>query len=104
MSTTGRGDESTRVRWVVVTLAFLAVVLDGFDAVALAIVVPTLSKQWHIAPAAFTVPLVLTNIGVVLGYLCSGWLRARLGGQVLLVGGVTLFALATMGVAALLPQ
>jgi MFS transporter, AAHS family, 4-hydroxybenzoate transporter len=103
MSTTGRVDESTRVRWVVVTLAFLAVVLDGFDAVALATVVPTLSKQWHIAPAAFTVPLVLTNIGVVLGYLCSGWLRARLGGRVLLVGGVALFALATMGVAALLP-
>ena len=95
--------EPEAIGWAVVALAFLAVLLDGFDAAALAVVVPTLSRSWGLSPAAFTVPLVLTNIGVVLGYLCSGWLAARLGRRWLLTGGVAVFAVATLGVALLLP-
>ncbi|HWN33752.1 MAG TPA: MFS transporter [Pseudonocardia sp.] len=94
--------EPSRVRWGLVVLAFLAVLLDGFDAAALAVVVPTLSRQWQVAAAGFTLPLVLTNIGVVLGYLSSGWLGARWGRRRLLVSGVVLFAVATCAVAALL--
>src|SRR5882757_684151 len=95
--------EPEAIGWAVVAPAFLAVLLDGFDAAALAVVVPTLARAWAFSPAAFTVPLVLTNIGVVLGYLCSGWLAARLGRRRLLAGGVALFAVATLGVALLLP-
>ncbi|HEX4356846.1 MAG TPA: MFS transporter [Pseudonocardia sp.] len=94
--------EPSRVRWGLVVLAFLAVLLDGFDSAALAVVVPTLSREWHVTAAGFTLPLVLTNIGVVLGYLSSGWLGARWGRRRLLIGGVVLFAAATCAVAALL--
>jgi MFS transporter, AAHS family, 4-hydroxybenzoate transporter len=94
--------QPTGVRWPIVVLAFLAVLLDGFDAAALAIAVPTLAVHWAVPTVAFTVPLVLTNIGVVVGYLCSGWLAARLGRRRLLIGGVALFAVATLAVAATL--
>jgi AAHS family 4-hydroxybenzoate transporter-like MFS transporter len=92
-----------RVRWHIVTLAFLAVLLDGFDAASLAIVVPTLAK-WGVAPASFTIPLVLTNIGVVLGYLSCGWLGARLGRRPMLIAGVVLFAVLTGATALVLPM
>ena len=94
--------EPGRVRRSLVALAFLAVLLDGFDAAALAVAVPTLSREWGVPAAGFTLPLVLTNIGVVLGYLSSGWLGARWGRRRLLIGGVVLFAAATCAVAALL--
>jgi len=76
-----------RVRWSIVTLAFLAVLLDGFDAASLSVVVPTLAKQWGTTPASFTAPLVLTNIGVVLGYLSCGRLGARYGRRPMLIAG-----------------
>jgi MFS transporter, AAHS family, 4-hydroxybenzoate transporter len=95
--------EPGRVRWLVVVLAFLAVLLDGFDAATLSIVVPTLSTQWGLAPAFFTTPLVLTNIGVVIGYLSCGWLGARFGRRTMLISGVALFALMTGATALALP-
>lgn len=80
----------------VVTLAFLAILLDGFDAATMGLVVPVLSKEWTVAPAAFTPPLVLTNIGVVAGYMASGWVAARTGQRGLLIGGVALFGIGSI--------
>ncbi|GAA5148484.1 aromatic acid/H+ symport family MFS transporter [Pseudonocardia eucalypti] len=87
----------------VLALAFLAVLLDGFDTATLAFVVPTLAAEWGVSPASFTLPLVLTNLGVVVGYLCCGALGARIGRRAVLVAGVTLFAVTTLLVAAVLP-
>ncbi|MFB4317909.1 MFS transporter [Actinomadura sp. 21ATH] len=95
-------EEPRRVLWSVVVLAFLAVLLDGFDAAALAFSVPTLAREWDVERAAFTMPLVLTNLGVVVGYLASGPLGARLGRRRLLVGGVVFFAAGTLLTAATL--
>ncbi|MBO0877990.1 MAG: MFS transporter [Pseudonocardia sp.] len=91
------------VPWRAVALSFAAVLLDGFDTSSLAFVVPTLAKEWTMTPASFTFPLVLTNIGVVIGYLCCGSLGARFGRRRLLLGGLLLFALGTLLTAALLP-
>ena len=95
--------EPVGVRWRIVALAFFAVLLDGFDAATLSIAVPTLSRQWELAPANFTGPLVLTNIGVVIGYLSCGWLGARFGRRTMLITGVAVFALMTGATAVALP-
>jgi AAHS family 4-hydroxybenzoate transporter-like MFS transporter len=87
----------------VLVLAFLAVLLDGFDTAALAFVVPTLAVEWGTSPAAFTAPLVLTNLGVVVGYLSCGALSARIGRRRLLISGVVTFALGTLLVVVVLP-
>ncbi|HEX4252448.1 MAG TPA: MFS transporter, partial [Pseudonocardia sp.] len=52
---------------------------------------------------SFTAPLVLTNIGVVLGYLSCGWLGARFGRRPMLIAGVALFAVLTGATALALP-
>jgi MFS transporter, AAHS family, 4-hydroxybenzoate transporter len=91
------------IHWGVLALSFLAVLLDGFDTATLAFVVPTLAVEWGVAPAAFTVPLVVTNLGVVVGYLACGALGARWGRRTLLVAGVVLFSVSTLLVATVLP-
>lgn len=85
-------------------LAFLAVLLDGFDTATLAFLVPTLAQQWGIGEAAFTAPLVLTNLGVVLGYLSCGALGARLGRRTVLIAGIVVFGVGTLFTALVLPS
>jgi AAHS family 4-hydroxybenzoate transporter-like MFS transporter len=89
--------------WLVVVLCFLPIVMDGFDATSLALAVPALATGWGLAPAAFTLPLVATSVGVFAGYLGSGWLAQRFGRRRLLIGSVGLFSLGTMITAVVLP-
>ncbi|MET8995975.1 MFS transporter [Amycolatopsis sp. NPDC004169] len=91
------------MRFGVVGLAFLAVLLDGFDSASLSFVLPSLARQWGVASAAFTPAVVLTNIGVVLGYLASGRLAVRLGLRRMLIAGTVLFAAGSLATALVLP-
>ncbi|MGV9295352.1 MFS transporter [Amycolatopsis sp. NPDC003676] len=93
---------SKSIHWPVVILCFLAVLLDGFDTAALSFTIPTLSHEWASAPAAFTLPLVLTNIGVVMGYLAAGYVGARMKARSVVLTGVLIFAGATVLTAAIL--
>lgn len=58
--------------WSVVALLFLVIVADGYDTASLSFVVPSLTQAWGSAPAAFTFPLVATNVGAVIGYIAAG--------------------------------
>ncbi|UUV30851.1 MFS transporter [Amycolatopsis roodepoortensis] len=91
------------VHWTVVVLCFLAILLDGFDTAALSLAIPTMAAEWAVTPAAFTLAVVLTNIGVVFGYLSAGYLGARIPGRRLVIGAVVLFGVATIATAATLP-
>ena len=93
-STPVRGE--TKIPWLFVGLAFLTVLLDGFDTATLAFSIPSLAEQWGTSPAAFGTALVLTNLGVVLGYIASGPLSARIGEKNLLVIGTLGFGLFTL--------
>jgi AAHS family 4-hydroxybenzoate transporter-like MFS transporter len=97
------GHAGTRWGVLVLVLSFLAVMLDGFDTATLAFVLPTLSDEWGAAPAVFTPAVVLTNIGVVLGYLSSGSFGARMGRRTLLLWGVTVCGASTLFTAFVLP-
>ncbi|WP_461016946.1 MFS transporter [Streptomyces daliensis] len=91
------------MRFDVVGLAFLAVLLDGFDSASLSFVLPSLAEQWGVTSAGFTPAVVLTNIGVVLGYLASGTLAVRLGLRRMLISGTVLFAAGSLVTALVLP-
>lgn len=92
----------TKMPWRFLGLAFLAVLFDGFDTASLAFSVPTLAEQWGRTPAAFGTALVLTNFGVVVGYIASGPLGARLGEKRLLISGIMVFGLFTVATALIL--
>lgn len=87
---------TTTVRKTVMGLAFLAVFIDGYDTAILALLVPHLGEEWGLKAAAFTYPLVLTSVGVVIGYLTCGALAQRLGLKRTLVLGTALFGIATL--------
>ncbi|WP_458683724.1 MFS transporter [Prescottella equi] len=95
-------ENSPPARKIAIGLVFLAVLTDGFDTAILALLVPHLADEWGVKAATFTYPLVLTNVGVVIGYLCCGGLAKRFGHKQLLVSGVALFGLATLASAATL--
>lgn len=93
----------TTIRWGILGLAFLTVLIDGFDTAALAASLPTIAQDWGVPSGAFTYPLVLTNLGVVGGYLMAGPVGAALGRKNLLVGGVAMCSAMTLLSAAVLP-
>ncbi|GAA3677702.1 aromatic acid/H+ symport family MFS transporter [Arthrobacter ginkgonis] len=80
------------IRWAVIVLAFLAVVLDGFDTASMGLSIPALSAAWGVAPASFTTPLIATNAGVVIGYIACSRISAQLGLRLTLIGGTAIFA------------
>ncbi|NUR91175.1 MAG: MFS transporter [Nonomuraea sp.] len=85
----------TSIRWRLIIPLFLIITLDGYDTISLGLAVPALAKAWGVAPAAFTLPLVLTNAGVVVGYLACGRLVPRYGARNVIAAGTLLFAVAT---------
>lgn len=98
----GNGADGRAIRppMVVLALAFLTIVLDGYDTTAIAFVIPTLAREWGQAPSAFTPTLVATSAGAVLGYMLSGRMSAWLGRRKAIVAGVLVFALGSFATAA----
>ncbi|MEV8311156.1 MFS transporter [Streptomyces flavidovirens] len=71
---------------------FAVLLLDGYDTTSLGFVVPALAREWSLSPAAFAPALVVTNIGVVIGYLLCSALAARFGRRNVIIAGTALFA------------
>ncbi|MDJ0395049.1 MFS transporter [Rhodococcus sp. G-MC3] len=87
----------TRTNWPVLALAFVAVVLDGYDTIALGLSIPSLARDWDVSASHFTPALALTSLGVAIGYIAVGRLVARFGCR-----NVILFAVAVFTVGSLL--
>lgn len=85
------GPATNAGRWVP-WLAFITILLDGFDTTSIGFVVPTLSREWVLAPSAFTAAFVGTSLGAVIGYMLSGVGSRRLGHRSLVLLAVLCFS------------
>ncbi|NGP06333.1 aromatic acid/H+ symport family MFS transporter [Rhodococcus sp. 14C212] len=94
-SSTPRTDEASP-NWPVLVLTFVAVVLDGYDTIALGLSVPALAKDWDVAPSHFTPALSLTSAGVALGYLACGRIVARFGARRVVLAAVAVFTVGSL--------
>ena len=65
--------------WVVVLLGAFITVIDGFDLVAMGMVVPTLSQEWGLEPSAFSTALSAALFGVLFGSAAAGTLGDMIG-------------------------
>ena len=78
-------------------LCAAVVLLDGYDLQAMALAVPTLAEQWHLAPSTFGVTLSASLLGLGLGSAFIAPLGDRLGRRPLLLGGLAIILLTSLG-------
>ncbi|MCE1177637.1 MAG: aromatic acid/H+ symport family MFS transporter [Micrococcales bacterium] len=100
MSAPPRGPLLAAPGWVA-PLCWLAVVLDGFDAVVLGAIMPTLTSPDGLSLTAAEGTAVATAglVGMMLGALSMGYLTDRLGRRKLLIGAVIAFSVFTFAAA-----
>ncbi len=86
----------SRFQWIIFTLCFCIVLLDGFDTAAIGYIAPSLMAEWGIAKSALGPVLSAALFGLAGGALCAGPLADRFGRKAVLVGSVLVFALACL--------
>ena len=73
---------------------------DGYDIGSIGWSVPSLTQVWGVAPPAFAVAFLWSNIGVMVGALLAGPIGDRFGRKPLLMMSVALFGIASLASAA----
>jgi AAHS family 4-hydroxybenzoate transporter-like MFS transporter len=81
----------------VAAICTLVQMCDGYDVGSIGWAVPSLTRAWHIAPAAFALAFLWSNLGVMAGALLSGPLGDRFGRKPLLLASIAIFGLASLG-------
>ncbi len=69
--------------------------IDGYDIGAIAFAVPSLIKEWHVAPKDLGVVLSASNFGVLFGSQIFGWIGDRYGRKTALIASNFLFGVLT---------
>jgi MFS transporter, AAHS family, 4-hydroxybenzoate transporter len=80
----------------VVVICALIQMCDGYDVGSIGWAVPSLTHVWHIAPPAFALAFLWSNIGVMVGALSAGPIGDRFGRKPLLLISVALFGLGSL--------
>jgi len=84
----------------VLLVLFLALIADGYDSIALSLVVPTIAKEWSVAPTDLTLALTAANAGAVIGYVAAGRLVRRWGSRLVVAGSMALFSVGSIATVA----
>jgi AAHS family 4-hydroxybenzoate transporter-like MFS transporter len=71
-------------------------ICDGYDLNSVAWAVPSLIREWHMAPSTFTAAFMWSSIGIMVGALSAGPIGDRLGRRPLLLASLTIFGLASL--------
>jgi AAHS family 4-hydroxybenzoate transporter-like MFS transporter len=79
-------------------LCALIVLLDGYDLQAMGLAVPTLARDWQLATASFTYALSASLLGLGLGSAFIAPWGDRLGRRPLLLGGLAIILVTSLGV------
>jgi MFS transporter, AAHS family, 4-hydroxybenzoate transporter len=84
----------------VAVICCLIQMCDGFDVNSIGWSVPLLTHAWRVAPSAFTMAFLWSNIGVMAGALVAGPIGDRFGRKPLLMVSMSLFGIASLASAA----
>lgn len=79
-----------------VLIAALAMISDGFDLAAMGYIAPELSKEWHLAPGALVPAFSAGIIGMMIGGPALGLLGDRHGRKRTIIVGLLVIGVATL--------
>lgn len=85
----------TTMQKVVVFLAALSIVMDGFDGQLIGFAIPVLIKEWGITRGAFAPAVAAGLIGMGIGSACAGLFADRFGRRMAVIASVFVFGIAT---------
>ena len=80
----------------VAILCTLIQMCDGYDVGSIGWAVPSLTHAWNVAPPAFAVAFLFSNIGIMAGALIAGPIGDRFGRKPLLMASVAIFGIASL--------
>ncbi|MCG5074128.1 MFS transporter [Paraburkholderia tagetis] len=86
-----------KFQWLVFSMCFVIVLLDGFDTASIGFIAPSLLAEWHLGKPELAPVLSAALFGLAFGSLAAGPLSDRLGRRGLLLGAVILFGTACLG-------
>lgn len=88
----------TTMQKIVVCLAALSIVLDGFDGQLIGFAIPVLIKEWGITRGAFAPAVAAGLIGMAIGSAGAGLFADRFGRRWAVIGSVFIFGAATCAI------
>jgi AAHS family 4-hydroxybenzoate transporter-like MFS transporter len=86
-----------RAHVLIVALLLLTMMVDGYDIFLVGNVLPAITADLGIDPAAFTIVFVVQQFGLLLGNLVVGPVADRYGRRLTLLGCLVVFGLLTLG-------
>jgi AAHS family 4-hydroxybenzoate transporter-like MFS transporter len=88
----------TTFQKLIVFLAALSIIVDGFDSQLIGFAIPVLIKEWGIARNAFAPVVAAGLIGMGIGSACAGLFADRFGRRWAVIGSVLVFGVATCAI------
>jgi len=88
----------TIIQKIVVLMAALSIVMDGFDGQLIGFAIPVLIKEWGVTRGAFAPAVAAGLIGMGIGSACAGLFADRFGRRMAVIGSVLLFGVATCAI------
>src|SRR3954469_2676876 len=88
----------TTMQKLVVILAALSIVADGFDGQLIGFAIPLIIKEWGVSRGDFAPVVASGLIGMGIGSACAGLFADRFGRRLAVIGSIALFSLATCAI------
>ena len=99
LSSTEAALENQRIGPLQIRVAAICTVVqmcDGYDVNSIGVSVPSLTHAWQMAPSAFALAFLWSNIGLMAGALAAGPIGDRIGRKPLLLISLGLLGLASL--------
>lgn len=88
----------TTMQKIVVVLAALSIVADGFDGQLIGFAIPHIIKEWGVTRGDFAPVVAAGLVGMGIGSACAGLFADRFGRRMAVIGSVVLFSIATCAI------